>query len=294
MPNLTQVIKVTREQMNTLIKGGSIDGHTLQDDVLYAVEGGSDLVTTDTEQVISGRKIFTGYDYYAGDVNNKDNKAPVFKGLRLADYEADEDSDRYGYDLFGARLSFGDGDAGEYAYIEEDTDDHLRIYADNGITFGGGSALFEGGIDIVGHFGLQSQLMVETSSGYSSGTAGQILTSQGAGNPPKWDDAPGGSSKKYAHYIHWAYTMGDVHFMFISSRSTAYTTSADLAKDIKDAFGTKRFPVTGFQGNSSAASYDKIAMSGSSDGSQVTFYTVSGASFYITSFASATDAVISL
>lgn len=38
MPDLKQVIKVTKEQMRTLTSGGDIDGHTLQDDVLYAVE----------------------------------------------------------------------------------------------------------------------------------------------------------------------------------------------------------------------------------------------------------------
>lgn len=38
MPNLSQVVKVTKEQMQTLIDGGNVEGHTLQDDVLYAVE----------------------------------------------------------------------------------------------------------------------------------------------------------------------------------------------------------------------------------------------------------------
>lgn len=38
MPNLNQIVKVTKEQMNTLISGGDIKGHKLSDDVLYAVE----------------------------------------------------------------------------------------------------------------------------------------------------------------------------------------------------------------------------------------------------------------
>ncbi len=38
MPNLKEIIKVTKAQMETLIGGGSVGDHTLSDDVLYAVE----------------------------------------------------------------------------------------------------------------------------------------------------------------------------------------------------------------------------------------------------------------
>lgn len=38
MAELKQVIKVTKDQMETLINGGEIDGHKLSDEVFYAVE----------------------------------------------------------------------------------------------------------------------------------------------------------------------------------------------------------------------------------------------------------------
>lgn len=44
MPNLKEVVKVTATQMETLINGGTVGGHTLADDVLYAVERTGSLV----------------------------------------------------------------------------------------------------------------------------------------------------------------------------------------------------------------------------------------------------------
>ena len=38
MPNFNKIVKVTQEQMQTLINGGSINGELLADDTLYAVK----------------------------------------------------------------------------------------------------------------------------------------------------------------------------------------------------------------------------------------------------------------
>ena len=46
MPDLKEIIKVTKAQMETLQGGGSIGGHTLSDDVLYAVEKSDDAYDT--------------------------------------------------------------------------------------------------------------------------------------------------------------------------------------------------------------------------------------------------------
>lgn len=48
MANLSQIVKVTKAQMDTLIKNGSIDGHTLQEDVLYAVESDTGVGASDS------------------------------------------------------------------------------------------------------------------------------------------------------------------------------------------------------------------------------------------------------
>lgn len=87
---------------------------------------GGDFVTLDTEQEITGKKEFTGYDIFQGEPNPDGEKAPKFAGIRL----------KKGDESFGARIAFGDSADGAYedfAYIEEDEDDHLKIYASAGI-----------------------------------------------------------------------------------------------------------------------------------------------------------------
>lgn len=98
-----------------------------------------DAVLTDTEQTISGKKVFTGYDYFNGKENPNGQNATKFYGIRLADSgelqsdtsEVDENGNGFG----GARISFGDGDN---AYIQEYPDDYLTIHAENDLKLGAG------------------------------------------------------------------------------------------------------------------------------------------------------------
>ncbi len=70
MPDLRQIIKVTKAQMETLLSGGTVGGYKLQDDVLYAVEDdGTIPLATNTE--VGGMK--TGYSR----PNTKSNNYPV-------------------------------------------------------------------------------------------------------------------------------------------------------------------------------------------------------------------------
>ncbi|MCK5832149.1 hypothetical protein KAH81_00600 [bacterium] len=71
---------------------------------------------------------------------------------------------------YGARLNFGDGD---YAYIEEVTDDDLLIHASDTLILRGNDAL---------------RLYID----YSDGNTGQVLTSDGT--YASWQNAPGGLS----------------------------------------------------------------------------------------------------
>ncbi len=73
MPNLKEVIKVTKSQMKTLISGGSVNNHTLQDDVLYAVEGGAPTTGPVGPTGATGAKGPTGATGIAGPTGAKGN-----------------------------------------------------------------------------------------------------------------------------------------------------------------------------------------------------------------------------
>lgn len=105
----------------------------------------SNYVTTGTTQTISGTKTFT-------------STTNQMYGLRLKNATA-----------YGSKLNFGDGD---YVYIDEPTDDTMRIHAKT-LTLDG---LATGGLVVGG----------------SAGTSGQVLTSKGTGSSPTWETPTSG------------------------------------------------------------------------------------------------------
>ena len=61
MPNLKEIVKLTKEQMETLKNGGSVGNHTLRDDVLYAVEVTEDGSIQYYDTIISNQEEFEAW-----------------------------------------------------------------------------------------------------------------------------------------------------------------------------------------------------------------------------------------